>query len=151
MTIFIGPEKGQSVELDYSQEGSQRIVVGLQWNPAQPQWIKNKDRPEILQSAPNDNVVKGSIKSLYYYLFDSYRSIANLSYICSGEKAHDLPGRDTNYKNYDLDLYCFILDQNGKFLDFVGPESHNVLDDSEKIYHSGEDFSGNSGPDEFHT
>lgn len=51
---------------------------------------------------------------------------------------------------FDLDLFCCIYDRDGELIDHVTPENANLMDDSEQIYHSGDNQTGRiSGDDEF--
>lgn len=51
---------------------------------------------------------------------------------------------------HDLDITCYIYNKQGEFIDFVGAEAQDSMDESGKIYHSGDDMSGEGdGDDEF--
>jgi tellurium resistance protein TerZ len=51
---------------------------------------------------------------------------------------------------HDLDITAYIYNKDGEFIDFVGAEAQDSMDDSGKIYHSGDDMSGEGdGDDEF--
>lgn len=51
---------------------------------------------------------------------------------------------------HDLDITCYIYNKDGEFVDFVGAEAQDSMDQSGKIYHSGDDMSGEGdGDDEF--
>ncbi len=59
-------------------------------------------------------------------------------------------GRLTGDSQHDLDINCYIYDKNKEFIDFVGSEVQDSMDESETIYHSGDDQSGTGdGDDEF--
>lgn len=49
---------------------------------------------------------------------------------------------------HDLDLSCFAYDANGEFIDYVGAEAQDSMDQSGHIYHSGDDMSGEGGGDD---
>lgn len=50
---------------------------------------------------------------------------------------------------HDLDLSCYVFDKNKTFIDFVGAEGAESIDESGKIYHSGDNLSGiGAGDDE---
>jgi tellurium resistance protein TerD len=137
MSVILGPHKGQSVELEYSEEGKQRILVGLQWDPPTPDWEKQSGTPP------------GTKRNFFT---DVLVSICKLNYINKQtkdrDKEGDKDGRDHEYLFFDLDLYAFILDDNGQYIDMVGPENENMIEISNNIYHSGEDFSGHGGGDD---
>lgn len=51
---------------------------------------------------------------------------------------------------FDLDLFCCIYNQDGELIDHVTPENAHLMDESEQIYHSGDNQTGRiSGDDEF--
>ena len=51
---------------------------------------------------------------------------------------------------HDLDLVCYIYGPTGEFIDFVGAEAQDSMDETGKIYHSGDDMTGaGEGDDEF--
>lgn len=49
---------------------------------------------------------------------------------------------------HDMDLTCFIYDAGGEFIDFVGAEAQDSMDQSGHVYHSGDDMSGEGGGDD---
>lgn len=51
---------------------------------------------------------------------------------------------------FDLDLFCCIYDASGALLEMVTPENAFLMDESEQIYHSGDNQTGRiEGDDEF--
>ncbi len=53
-------------------------------------------------------------------------------------------------ETYDLDIYCYIFDEQKEFLEVVAPESALMMDSSEQIYHSGDNTTGRTaGDDEY--
>lgn len=56
--------------------------------------------------------------------------------------------RGTN-QQHDLDLACFIYDDQGTYIDFVGAMAQDSVDSTGAIYHSGDDATGEGlGDDE---
>lgn len=49
---------------------------------------------------------------------------------------------------HDLDITCYIYNDKGEFIDFVGAEATESVDESGKIYHSGDDMTGAGGGDD---
>lgn len=49
---------------------------------------------------------------------------------------------------HDLDLTCFIYDASGEFIDYVGAEAQDSMDQSGHVYHSGDDMTGEGGGDD---
>lgn len=53
-------------------------------------------------------------------------------------------------EQHDLDISCFVFDETGAYIDFVGPMAQDSMDQSGAIYHSGDDATGEGdGDDEF--
>jgi stress response protein SCP2 len=55
--------------------------------------------------------------------------------------------KGTHYQ-HDLDLSCYIFDENKEYVDFVGAEGQDNMDQSGKIYHSGDDMTGEGEGDD---
>jgi len=53
-----------------------------------------------------------------------------------------------NNQQYDLDIICLMFDRSGNFLDFVGAEAQTSMDQSGKVYHSGDDQTGEGDTDD---
>lgn len=56
--------------------------------------------------------------------------------------ADGVSSREGSYKQYDLDLHCFVLDSEDNIAARIGPEEENMVGSSAAIYHSGEEFTG---------
>ncbi|MFP4313960.1 MAG: TerD family protein [Alphaproteobacteria bacterium] len=51
---------------------------------------------------------------------------------------------------FDLDLFCCIYNKDNELIDHVTPENANLMDESEQIFHSGDNQTGRiSGDDEY--
>lgn len=57
-----------------------------------------------------------------------------------GERLKSISGH--NVKSYDLDLTCIMYDAEGEFVDGVSGKPDETIDDSGKVYHTGDDVSG---------
>lgn len=55
--------------------------------------------------------------------------------------------RGTHHQ-HDLDIACFVYDENGDYIDFVGSEALDAMDQSGAIYHSGDDQTGEGDTDD---
>ncbi len=55
--------------------------------------------------------------------------------------------RGTN-QQHDLDLSCFVYDEHGEYIDFVGSMAQDSMDQSGAIYHSGDDATGEGDGDD---
>lgn len=49
---------------------------------------------------------------------------------------------------HDLDLSCFVYNENGEFIDYIGAQAQDSMDQSGHIYHSGDDLTGEGGGDD---
>lgn len=49
--------------------------------------------------------------------------------------------RGTN-QQHDLDIACFVFNENGEYIDFVGAMAQDAMDSTGCIYHSGDDATG---------
>lgn len=78
------------------------------------------------------------------------RIIAGVSWDAREEKKVGLFKRAKGDSQHDLDIQCYIYNKDKEFLDFVGAEAQDSMDQSETIYHSGDDQNGTGeGDDEF--
>jgi len=77
------------------------------------------------------------------------RVVAGLSWDAREEKVGMLNKFLKHDSQHDLDISCYIYNREGEFIDFVGAEAQDSMDQSEKIYHSGDNMSGaGEGDDE---
>lgn len=94
-------------------------------------------------------IPKGTKSPLLHTPKARQRIIAGLSWDVREDKV-GIIGRVKGDSQHDLDINCYIYDKAGEFLDFVGSEIQDNIDESGKIYHSGDDQSGTGdGDDEF--
>ena len=131
MGLITGPAKGETAKLNITDEGRRRILIGLSWDSKD---LSHKELLTQTLASLNDiafgdiTLIKANIKRIY-------------------EKA-DLEGQDTDDQNFDLDLSCFAFNEQGIFQALVDPLAWNAIDESGKIYHSGEDMTGDGGGDD---
>lgn len=79
-----------------------------------------------------------------------HRVVAGLSWDPRADKAGFLDKLKGHNQQYDLDLICFVYDDQGTYIDYVGAEAQDSMARSGKIYHSGDDMTGEGdGDDEF--
>jgi tellurium resistance protein TerZ len=96
------------------------------------------------------NIAKGEKTPLLHTLKSRQRIIVGLSWDAKEEKVKLLNKLIKKDSQHDLDVSCYIYTKNGEFIDFVGAEAQDSMDESEKIYHSGDDMTGTGdGDDEF--
>lgn len=93
---------------------------------------------------------KGGKTPLNHSLKSRQRIIVGLSWDPREDKV-GLIGRLTKSDSqHDLDITCYAYNDAGEFIDFVGAEAQDSMDQSGAIYHSGDDMSGaGEGDDEF--
>jgi tellurium resistance protein TerZ len=78
------------------------------------------------------------------------RIIAGLSWDPREDKVSRVRHMLKTDSQHDLDITCYIYNKGGEFIDFVGAEAQDSVDQSGKIYHSGDDMTGaGEGDDEF--
>ncbi|MCB1580844.1 MAG: TerD family protein [Rhodospirillales bacterium] len=95
--------KGQSAPLNVTQEGRQRVFVGLGWDPNESTSIKDKTLSKL------------GLKNIHH----------------------------------DLDLSCYLYDQNKRYINHVSVEKGHEVDQTGQIYHSGDNVKGvGEGDDE---
>jgi len=95
-----------------------RLMIGLSW-----------DTPP--RSSPSKGIL-GTIVHTFRFGREWSKS----------EKKTDLPGRDTSFAGRDLDLLCFIFDENKNFIREIGPSPDLLIDEASSVYHSGEEYTG---------
>ncbi len=131
MTTIIGPKKGETALLEITKEAKHRVLIGLSWNPK-----------ELSASEKRGQMLSGIQDVLFGNIF---LVKANMNRI---HEKMDRSGRDTNDPNHDLDLICFVYDENGKMISLVDPDAWNAVDNTGQIYHSGDDYTGEGGNDD---
>lgn len=163
MTVYVGPQKGCTLQLD----AGGRILIGLSWDPKD---IENKfdpGNPEFLpENAGVSQTVIQTIKDLPEATFDIFKMAGKKNeqdkknfwwhfktgwlwrYLTHGGKQLDGPGREKDFPDLDLDVSCYVFNQNGEFEIEIGPGAYEASDDLGSVYHSGDDSSGYGGPDD---
>jgi stress response protein SCP2 len=131
MGLVVGSKPGVSQPLELTQSKHGRVLIGLSWDA---RTLSETEKREIYVSGLKD-VLKGDIR-----LFK-----ANLARI---HEKFDSEGRDQSDVNFDLDLLCFIYDDEGGVSEAVTPEIWNAINDTGHVYHSGENMLGTGGPDD---
>ncbi len=92
----------------------------------------------------------GESKPLLYTQKARHRVVVGLSWDPRADKATFIDKLKGDNQQHDLDVICFIYDKDGNYLDYVGSEARDSMDSSGKIYHSGDDMTGEGeGDDEF--
>ncbi len=76
------------------------------------------------------------------------RIIAGLSWDAREDKVGMIGKLLKSDSQHDLDISCYIYNKSGEFVDFVGAEAQDSMDQSGKIYHSGDDMSGEGEGDD---
>ncbi len=95
--------------------------------------------PDIGDNAPLDFTMKAR-----------HRVVVGLSWDPRIDKAGFFDKLKGDNQQHDLDVICFVYDDQGKYIDYVGAEAQDSMARSGKIYHSGDDMTGEGdGDDEF--
>ncbi len=140
-------EKGSTTDLQIDTSEKRRLMVGLSWDPVDPQWLEKTTEPDWVPESTGSQAADAVLR-LPYYLYDVTRSFMFMQHIRSAEKTEDGTAREKDYNQFDLDLMCFVLDQSGEDVAFSGPASEDVIDKEEVVYHSGDSYSGIGGHDD---
>lgn len=171
MTTVKGPQPGVTQELLISREPPARFLVGLGWDPKEYPRVDLK-----LPPGPQD--VRGVGGWIWYVLTLPFRFVITLvraalhmeavkkyemdagkappglsrwfaALIPAAEMApEDAIGRDRESPTYDLDLDCYVFGADKALKAVITVEDNAVIDPSGKVYHSGENYSGQGGPDD---
>lgn len=78
------------------------------------------------------------------------RIIAGLSWDPREDKVNRFRHMLKTDSQHDLDVTCYVYNNKGEFIDFVGAEAQDSVDQSGKIYHSGDDMTGAGDGDDEH-
>lgn len=103
------------------------------------------NRPYIDLSWPNTLVVViAATIGFAIYMRAALKKGAMPSLIDGQQKTEDLEGRDEKYAQFDMDLHCFVFDQNKNFLFEIDPTTEKTVNPGESVsvYHSGEETDG---------
>jgi stress response protein SCP2 len=149
MAVIRGISKGGVQELAITQEGARRILVGLDWDAKE---VSSVD--DMIRTMPKKGD-KGRaaffLLSPFYFLRTLFLSSVNIiakGYYNQAVNKQDGAGRDKNATAFDLDLDCYIFDDDKNLVFHVCTENGNFADPSRKVYHSGDNMSGLGGPDD---
>jgi stress response protein SCP2 len=127
---------------------STRLMVGLSWEE------KKVDHKDLLSShfiiafSYILSIAMSLPKNIFNLIFKKrflfpQNTLAHSLY--SAERKDKLDDddsvRETEYRLYDLDLVCYFFDKEN-ILRAIAPSEKNLISPDGKIYHSGEDFTG---------
>jgi len=160
MQILTGIKKGQSTKLFISETKTNRLIIGLSWDPAQSKALSKVGKYEN----PNNNLdlmfksikdvgkavlnTDKYVKNIASSAYDAFQLLKHSTYLKRSNKLVDNEGRDIDFTHYDLDLHAYIFDKDLNLLHELSPFVLDALDESGKAYHSGEDYSGMGGYDD---
>ncbi|OFW88249.1 MAG: hypothetical protein A3B66_10300 [Alphaproteobacteria bacterium RIFCSPHIGHO2_02_FULL_46_13] len=128
---------------------STRLMIGLKWEPRQAQ-LTDKASSVFLSSLGFIGSVLLWIPSLFVSLITRNPTAApqkvsnSVLYAAQNvdKKSDDSTARESDFGQYDLDLYCYAFDDNNQSLFVNGPDNENMFSDDGVMYSSGEDFTG---------
>lgn len=93
---------------------------------------------------------KGQTSPLLYTTKARHRIVAAISWDVRAKKTTLIDKLRGTDQQHDLDISCYVFDDTGEYIDFVGPMAQDSMDQTGCIYHSGDDATGEgSGDDEF--
>jgi tellurium resistance protein TerZ len=94
-------------------------------------------------------IVKGSTAPLSFENSPRCRIIVGISWDPRSGKVTLVDKLRGTNQQHDLDLSCYIFDDKGNYIDYVGSMAQDAMDESGAIYHSGDDNTGEGiGDDE---
>lgn len=99
---------------------------------------------------PHNIPTKGNNSPLNHTKQGRERIIVGLSWDPREDKVNRVRHMLKTDSQHDLDITCYIYNQAGDFIDFVGAEAQDSVDQSGKIYHSGDDMTGAGDGDDEH-
>lgn len=128
---------------------STRLMIGLKWDPRQTK-IKDKSASGALSLVTYILSILFWVPSQFVSLFTRKVTAApsklsnNVLYNAQNidKKSDDGSSREENFTQYDLDLYCYVFDQQNELLFINGPENENMISDNGVVYSSGENYTG---------
>ena len=136
MKVFTGPNKGQNTAIQISETQRDRVLIGLSWDMKEFEKIK-LPKPQVM-----------FIKSAMQEVENIVHRYRTFKFMDRPVNENDDPdARDSDFGHFDIDLYCYIFDENGEHVDTVEPEYKKLINDSETDYLSGDDFTGLGGGD----
>lgn len=111
--------------LEYSKNARQRICVGISWD-AYEEAIEKPDMVDFPRSDEHD--IPEEFSNPYGHEIDI--EIGKIKEV------------------FDIDLACLIFNKDGELVDAVSPMEGEEIDESGKIYHSGDETDGVSKDDD---
>lgn len=93
-------------------------------------------------------LAKGQKVPLLYTPKARHRVLTAISWDISKEKVKLMDKIRKTDQQYDLDISCYVYDEHGEYIDFVGAMAQDSMDQSGAIYHSGDDQTGEGDGDD---
>jgi len=93
-------------------------------------------------------IAKGQTSPLLYTVKARERVLVAISWDARASKTTLMDRVRGTDQQYDLDLSCFVFDNTGAYIDFVGSMAQDGMDQTGCIYHSGDDATGEGGGDD---
>ncbi len=117
-------EKGDTVVLDYTKQARHRIGVSIRWDAVE----ENIERPDLykLKKPEGSDRAEASGGFVNPYGEDLDAEIGVLK------------------ETFDVDLVCLMFNKDGEIVDAVSPMDGEEIDQSGKVYHSGDERHGAS-------
>ncbi len=94
-------------------------------------------------------IAKGQKAPLNHTRQARERVVVGLSWDPREDKVNRVRHMLKTDSQHDLDISCYVYNAQGEFIDFIGAEAQDSVDQTGKIYHSGDDMTGaGKGDDE---
>lgn len=141
---FHAPETARLHPLAISPEGQRRFVVGLSWGA--------RDHKDIDIHVPHLKDENGHYDVFYffklpYHVFRIF-VLSIIKFLAPGlykRGVADWKSGVADPGRYDLDLSCYIFDEDMNLVCLVGPSAEHYSDPLGRVYHSGDDIHGSAG------
>jgi stress response protein SCP2 len=126
----------ETLPLKLSPESpTQRIIVGLSWDMRElkkfelpkPEFVHHNGLAYTYVSG-----LENAIHAIRYRLF--YKKHMN--------PKDDLNVRNAEFEQFDLDLECYIFDEDGQMIEKISPDYTEMHNDNASVFHHGEDYTG---------
>lgn len=85
---------------------------------------------------------KGKTAPLLHTVKGRERILVALNWDERGDKITMMDKLRGTNQQHDLDIACFVFDDQGTYIDFVGAMAQDAMDSTGAIYHSGDDTTG---------
>ena len=143
------PEKGSHIPLAYTKHARHRVNIGIRWDPVEDIPLVPKENPFAIEPPPPSDIEHTRKLSS-----EDIREEKSEEEKTEEEELAEIYGYQIDAsvghiaQTFDVDLVCLVFDAQGNFMDAVSPDPTEVIDQSGKIYHTGDEQHGISEGDD---